>query len=146
MGEALYYTLDEVNENFTEPMGDIYGMIQNCRSEWVNSYLEITALTQASSQKKTWDLSEYLPKDNYDYEVLINAGLVGGRTTSESSHITLYLTSDIITRNINFGDTYYAANTNGIVPVSTSRKLYSINLSTGGKYNIVAVGYRRIVR
>ncbi len=30
-GEALYYTIDEENQNFTLPMGEIYGMIENCQ-------------------------------------------------------------------------------------------------------------------
>ncbi len=30
-GEALYYTIDEENQNFTLPMADIYGMIENSR-------------------------------------------------------------------------------------------------------------------
>ena len=30
-GYTQYYTLDETNGNFTLPMGDIYGMIENLR-------------------------------------------------------------------------------------------------------------------
>ena len=32
-GMALYYTLDEVNQNFTLPMGEIYGMIEKNKNE-----------------------------------------------------------------------------------------------------------------
>ena len=37
-GEALFYTIDEQNQNFTLPMGDIYGMIERKNNELNNPF------------------------------------------------------------------------------------------------------------
>lgn len=93
-GYAPYYTIDEENQNFTLPMGEIYGMIErkvnltdveqlaatkadktDVDGQWVSLGDPVTLLSGGSlraSTSKTINISSVIPKDGYQYYVWIS--------------------------------------------------------------------------
>ena len=60
-GKAKYYTIDELNKNFTLPMGEIYGMIENIKNtKSGGSGLEICDIGMALYVDETKGLRRYL--------------------------------------------------------------------------------------
>ena len=75
-GTAMYYTLDEENQNFTLPMGDIYGMIEKKNEELNNPFsLFDSKYSEAPLYNASWLLSNgtYYSKSVYvtAYEALV---------------------------------------------------------------------------
>lgn len=75
-GEALFYTIDEENENFTLPMGDIYGMIEKKNEELNNPFsLFDSKYSETPVYNLSWLLSDgtYYSKSVYvtAYEALV---------------------------------------------------------------------------
>ena len=75
-GEALYYTIDEENENFTLPMGEIYGMIEKKNEELNNPFsLFDSKYSETPVYNLSWLLSDgtYYSKSVYvtAYEALV---------------------------------------------------------------------------
>lgn len=118
--------------------------------QWVYSYSAIgSGVSVNGSTDLDYDLSTYLPNDNYNYEVLVS--LTGTSTTTSGEALTVYLSSDIITTNITAfrviprtaAAVYGAAFV--CVPVGTSRRLsLTRNASYYGTVNITLKAYRRI--
>ena len=60
-GKAKYYTIDESNKNFTLPMGEIYGMIENIKNtKSGGSGLEVGDISMALYVDETKGLRRYL--------------------------------------------------------------------------------------
>ena len=75
-GTAMYYTLDEENQNFTLPMGDIYGMIEKKNEELNNPFsLFDSKYSETPVYNLSWLLSDgtYYSKSVYvtAYEALV---------------------------------------------------------------------------
>ena len=89
-GEALYYTIDEENQNFTLPMGEIYGMIERKNNELNNPFsLFDYKYTDAPIYNASWLKSDgtFYAKSVYvsAYEALVvenNSDITAGTTTT----------------------------------------------------------------
>lgn len=114
--------------------------------QWVG---KTAVLTQSVTKGVTEiDMSEYLPQDDYQYEVLLICGhyyksdacffSIYSDVVSQPSHITLTLGSEV-----------KAQSTYIYIPIGTERKLYqylsaATRSGTNGEYGIEALGYRRV--
>ena len=89
-GEALYYTIDEENQNFTLPMGEIYGMIERKNNELNNPFsLFDYKYTDAPIYNASWLKADgtFYAKSVYvsAYEALVvenNSDITAGTTTT----------------------------------------------------------------
>ena len=81
-GYAPYYTLSDTD--FTLPMGELYGFISNaCDGDWIYSGTNLA--TSTASGEYTIDLTDILPKDDYDYMcVFSNDSLCNSTDTTPS--------------------------------------------------------------
>lgn len=164
-GYAPYYTLDEENGNFTLPMGEIYGLIARKANadlsnvpantattaidgQWVNASKSLRN-GAAPTKEETYDLSDYLPKDNYNYEVFITGWAVAG--TSASGVCPLGIFSDILTGQVYvFGTNAYttmqvSASGSATIPIGAARSLRVRGESNyTGTLAATLLGYRRI--
>lgn len=156
-GAAPYYTLDETNNNFTLPMGEIYGMKADTNlnnlsdigkkvidGQWINSSMQLSSAIAKGNY--TIDLSEYLPNDNYNYEILITCEAYKGDV---SGSFAAYVSSDLIEHSVCVArnSTYSRGSACSVVlPVNQTRKIYYNIANTVSDMNVVfyAVGYRRI--
>ena len=105
--------------------------------------------TDVVTKNVTLDLSSYLPKNNYNYEVLFSGYCYTPSTAKTYVQIRIY--TDIIQATVELGrvrcetGVVSHASGNAILPVGTDRKLYVLG-DTAWSGNIVlhALGYRRI--
>lgn len=116
--------------------------------QWVDSYL---ALTSGSSPTTNFEcsLSSYLPNDNYNYEILIEAYATSDTTPGHSATISAF--SDIITNNVYITQATAVSSTKNttigsvIIPIGSARKItfrgYAAN---AGNFGANILGYRRI--
>lgn len=89
-GTAMYYTLDEENQNFTLPMGEIYGIIEKKNEELNNPYtLFDSKYSETPLYNASWLLSNgtYYAKSVYvtAYEALVvenNSEIEAGTSVS----------------------------------------------------------------
>jgi hypothetical protein len=122
--------------------------------QWVKSTLMIceNVAWTTNTPEATYSLSNYLPNDSYNYEVLLDASCVTGTTSGR--WIAVELQSDTLSTdsmNVCYAITRTSSNIgargNAIIPVGTGRyiKQYSTTSSTAnGTYTIRALAYRRI--
>ena len=120
----------------------------NFDGQWVESNFVIAYQATSPAVNNTeYDLSSYLPNDNYDYEVLVNGQAFSGTTSGSFCTLevnngtsTIYV-CEAQTRTTNDNKTMGSA----IIPIGTSRKIYVVAASgNAGKYNLAAAAYRRI--
>lgn len=123
---------------------------------WVPKKLTLaTTFTMPKNSTQTYDLSEYLPKDDYQYEVMISTKCRTGETSGSSAIMNVW--SDLFdattsgqvlvlcytnTRASSF--TY--AGGSGVLPIGTDRKIY-VNSTSGQDYTITSLevrAYRRL--
>lgn len=168
-GTALYYTLDQTNKNFTLPMGEIYGVIEqkDVRSElnlkanlslnnlsdtgkkvidgqWVQSVKDISTATAVGTY--TIDLADYLPVDDYSYEIYINADAYTG--SNEARTYISAMNNDMTTSKITllWGASYARQNTNIAIVIADKTRKITIQHEQGkwSSFNLKAIGYRRL--
>ena len=102
-----------------------------------------------------FDLSSYLPNDNYIYEVLIGATATTGGTSGNAAYVTVY--SSVLGDNIsatglipvcrNITRTSYSTTCAGSItlPIGTNRILYGYSGTTTTSTVILWLfGYRRV--
>ncbi len=117
---------------------------------WVDSLLTIgSAVTAPVNDDLEYDLSSYLPNDNYNYEVLFGAAVTTGTSSGDITRIRIK--SSMITSPVYVSDIQTRASSSvmqggsTLLPIGTSRTVtvaaYSANT---GKFNFYAYGYRRI--
>lgn len=119
--------------------------------QWVESKSQLFAayIDCPTSTADEYDLSSYLPDDNYNYEVMVSGVTRSSTTVGQSLRIEL--ASDIFPA-ILFSDCACVASgqTNQgsgsiIIPVGTGRKVKVMPLSWAqGTYKLWIIGYRRI--
>ena len=124
-----------------------------CDGPWINAGTQNIAsnVSITATGSKDYSLADYLPKDNYAYEVLcsVNArtGTTSGNTIEGGISSSL---SDTAFRSISCKTNTAAYNVQGafqIVPIGTDRKISFRTISINGTATIVffrAHGYRRI--
>ena len=122
--------------------------ITQADGQWVHKYFEVATNTATNSYSH--DLSSYLPSDNYSYEVFLrigcyykssNASFTVGTVASPNTNKSTsgnYLVFQYVTGNSRGG---YC---NAIIPVGTSRTIYSQISAALDNSTIELFGYRRI--
>ena len=95
-GEALYYTIDEENKNFTLPMGEVYGMIENTRGE-VEKLSTDTNTKISNCVRKTGDIMT---------GSLIISNVSTTQDTSSGLQLRMYKSTDY--GNTTYGNLYFA--------------------------------------
>ena len=122
--------------------------------QWVYSPLLIADSVNwdNTSSDVSYSLTNYLPNDSYNYEVLVTGFVTTGTTSGQ--FITIGLYSDIIIDNIVYLCTartrttsYNEASGNAIIPVGSGRYVKQYHSNSGnakGSYTIRLLGYRRI--
>ena len=117
---------------------------------WVFSNSQIAqSVTYPTSANTAYSLANYLPDDDYSYEVMLSGSITTGTGSSDYLHLTV--SSDIITSGVficgaRTRTTYSVAGSgNAILPVGGERKIY-INYNSGytGTYNLYVKAYRRL--
>ena len=117
--------------------------------QWVDCYVAIASNASMSTQNVTYDLSEHLPIDNYNYEVIFNGA--ANVPATKGSYCNLYLRSDVITTNVGVcGINAVSAvqdNSKGsaIVPIGVNRYVVvGMNSNSSGTYSLNMVAYKRL--
>ena len=135
-------------------IGDGSTTVQNINmydGGWVQSNATLTENTSwTGSALQPFSLSNYLPNDNYNYEVFVVGQAVSSATSGKFCRIGL--TSDIcgyspICACISRSNATQYANGCAVIPVGTGRYLqqYSTTATTaGGTISVYVTGYRRI--
>lgn len=153
-GHQVLYSTTGQNTDGAMTQKAVSDITENTRfdGQWVNNSLtlasSVTALTTSST---SYDLSSYLPNDNYNYEVLFTMN--GQTKAAANSYSYGILSTDIITSNCYVFIARTAMNTTNaiqgggsiILPVGTGRTVtVGYNSKNSGNYSLNAVGYRRI--
>lgn len=122
----------------------------NSEGEWVYRSGTITSsVAYPTSNPNVYDLSNFLPNDSCNYEVLLSTTV--STTTTAGSYTGVKLTSSIITDSVILAyahtrNTVQNRSTNSIVfPIGIDRKLtVPATSSWTGNYNLIIRGYRRL--
>ena len=120
--------------------------------QWVGANHDIaTGLSITTGTAKEYDLSEYLPDDDYNYEVMFT---VTGRTGTKSGNaatIRVGLSSTasdnpVVFKQVTRASNYMVNGGNCRVVIGSNRKIYIGNTggSTSTNINFVARAYRRV--
>jgi len=112
-------------------------IIQN---PWVYNYLELALNAGYNSSVLSYDLSNYLPNDNCNYEILISAISVGNGNNQ------LSIKTDIMINNVFICKSGYGnAGGSAIIIVGTGRFLEKQTDYQNGTYNLYLHAYRKII-
>ena len=128
-GEALYYTIDEPNQNFTLPMGEVYGMISNISEDSLNKS-QITNCILEIPQDIKFELTDGVLKIKSGSKVYIPNGVNNFDTETISSDITVSLSTGTGTYRVFYrkgGNAAYANQSNvksGSTPTSNIQGMY----------------------
>ncbi|MCD7780467.1 MAG: hypothetical protein LUH05_07330 [Candidatus Gastranaerophilales bacterium] len=161
-GTALYYTIDEENNNFTLPMGEVYGMLTKLQTDidtveneldgsWTGSSNTMASSSVLSATSTvSYDLSEYLPDDGEIYDVILSGSFSSGASSGYTTDVRI--STDVATGFINFAcaitRTSSSVYSSGqiILPVGSERVVTLTN-ATDYNTNIVvfrAFNYRKV--
>lgn len=124
------------------------------KSEWVYKAQTLINRVEAVAENVTIDLSEYLPDDEYDYEVMLSVQIIPP-TTSASKFMSVYFGNGSMNKVLRVAQTRTQVsgvdNTgvgNCILPVNGASKTIILYGSTSAKFAgtrlIDALAYRRI--
>lgn len=127
----------------------------NFDGQWVSSFLNIASSVtwKTNTAVATYSLANYLPNDNYNYEVLFVGTAATGSTSG--NFVTIGLNSDLIDNGEIISMCEARTRTtstvenrgNAIIPIGTGRwiKQYSSSSNNAnGTYSLWALAYRRI--
>ena len=119
--------------------------------QWISSIYSIASgLSIAKDVIKEYDLSSYLPDDNYSYEVMFFVDCRTGTTSGNTAIIrvgnTNYIGNPIIVNQITRANYYMQNGGNGRVVIGTNRKIYIGNSgnATSTNINFSVRAYRRV--
>lgn len=147
-GNNIKIENDIISTSFNVANTDLSNLTEQGTKVLDGQWVPKTAvLTQSVAKGITEiDMSEYLPQDNYQYEVL----LICGYYKNAAVYIQIY--SDIIPQgsvSLTVASTSNAQSSYIYMPIGTERKLYqylsaATTSSDTGRYGIEALGYRRV--
>lgn len=145
---ALANTVNTINQNYIS----LQSIIPYVEGQWVNNNLLLTDYTNIPTTDYTYDLSNYLPNDDYNYEILLY-GIVNASKTA-NAYIHLMVNTDIITGDVSVAsircvNASYSqgASSSIIIPVGTARTLVVKGRpSDNGTYKITIAGYKRLAK
>lgn len=115
--------------------------------QWVSSIRTLSTATAVGDY--TMDLSDYLPNDNYDYEVILN---IKSYRSSTSGSSDIYIYSDDFPTNLSNGNQVINVGANArvgtnrfIFPICLNRKVYmKIEIGNLSENTLTVLAYRRI--
>lgn len=111
--------------------------------QWVSKQQELTSITSGSVEV---DLSEYLPEDEYNYEVMMT---YSAWNINSNMQVTTTITSSVITTAGAYSYTSQGARASGqyTIAVGADRKINVLvggDSYTAGGHGIYAIAYRRL--
>lgn len=109
--------------------------------QWVSKQQELTKIVSGSVEV---DLSEYLPEDEYNYEIMLTFGAQNNSLTTQAN---MLITSSIITNAGAYSYTAQGARISGqyIIAVGADRKIkFTVQAATFNANSNYAVAYRRL--
>ena len=163
------YLMEIDNSQISAPIGATYSMSNGtitslkplkpllindiCDSQWVLGRVTLASdvVWNSSSPTVEYDLSDFLPKDDYNYEVLF--ATVGYTGSVSGNFIALTFQTDMLPNVIIFGQartrTASSVDCGGccVLPVGSGRKISkgtSGSSNANGTYTLYAYGYRRL--
>jgi hypothetical protein len=152
-GHQVLYSTTGQNTDGAMTQKAVSDITDNTRfdGQWVSDYQQIASgISGTSTYSNDFDLSSYLPDDEYNYEVMLMAG---GRTgTTSGNSIQIWVSSSLCPSTlIGYGVTrtasYVVAGGNIILPVGANRQVtLSLTSTSGTATNIFlqTKAYRRI--
>lgn len=120
--------------------------------QWIGVNHDIaTGLSITTGTAKEYDLSEYLPDDNYSYEVMFTVTGRTGTTSGNAATIRVGLSSTasdnpVVFKQVTRASNYMVNGGNCRVVIGSNRKVYIGNTggATSTNINFVARAYRRV--
>lgn len=120
--------------------------------QWIGATYDVaTGLSITTGTAKEYDLSSYLPDDNYNYEVMFTVTGRTGTTSGNAATIRVGLSSTasnnpVVFKQITRASNYMQNGGNCRVVIGSNRKVYIGNTggSTATNVNFVARAYRRV--
>ncbi len=117
--------------------------------QWTAEAQTICTGRTSETSDKTWDLSSYLPSDNYNYEVILVGAVTTGTTSGNQARILLK--SSIIQTNVCICNAQTRTTSNittygaCIIPIGADHEITVSGWgSNTGAYSLYLRGYRRI--
>lgn len=125
--------------------------------QWVQSFLDLvtSAITLNTNYSNAWDISSYLPNDNYIYEVYVSAYGVTAATSGslidvrvgssilKADNTTNTATAFVLRSAVRSNANRQVSNTI-VIPVGTDRKLTVQSYGTGTLNTLRLLAYRRV--
>ena len=125
--------------------------------QWVQSFLDLvtSAITLNTSYSNAWDISSYLPNDNYIYEVYVSAYGVTTATSGalldvrvgssilKANNTTNSATAFVLRSSVRSNANRQVSNTI-VIPVGTDRQLTVRSYGTGTLNTLRLLAYRRV--
>ena len=117
---------------------------------WVSKHISLVGSEGASfsSSNVVYDLSEYLPNDGYNYEVIVSSYI--NTAAKSGSYACVYIGSDIMTSSIYLGACITRTSSNAqaagsvVCPVGYGRYIFVQGTNASGSYSLHVNGYRRL--
>lgn len=142
--------------NYVEKINDISIGGNNFDGQWTYKYQVAYQGFPTANSTLTYNLSSYLPDDNYDYEVLITGYAYTGTTTdnviqlkvnsgSTATHNSSCLLAHKVTRTSSFNE----GGSSAVIPIQKSDQKISIYFvgtyrTTSNQTRVELFGYRRV--
>jgi hypothetical protein len=156
---SLYYFVGEAINNATlVDLGKITAEIatkvdinsDRFDGAWVSKNIALAGSGGASfsSSNVVYDLSEYLPNDGYNYEVIVSSYI--STAAKSGSYACVYIGSDIMTSSIYLSACITRTSSNAqtagsvVCPVGYGRYIFVEGTSSSGSYSLYVRGYRRL--
>lgn len=126
---------------------------KNLDGQWIDNGVTLaSSVTYDDSHGSVvYSLANYLPNDNYIYEVLLKADVTTGSTSGNFVNVNVTIGNSSLNHYITAARTRTASTTSSrgeiIVPIGIDRRvtvLGSTSTNANGTYTLVAVGYRRV--
>lgn len=156
----LYFYVGEYSRDAIEQTAGLNTEIFNNKADksevdgqWVNKQLQLqsTLSVTASTTNKVYDLSDYLPKDNNSYEVLISSYITTPATTNSFMQTILktqYVNALSICRVRAASASGTQTRGSALIPVGPDRQLTWVQDQTSsnfnGSYDLILWAYRRV--
>jgi hypothetical protein len=157
-GSLYYYVGEAINNAQLVDLGKITAEIatkvdinsDRFDGAWVSKNIALAGSGGASfsSSNVVYDLSEYLPNDGYNYEVIVSSYI--STAAKSGSYACVYIGSDIMTSSIYLSACITRTSSNAqtagsvVCPVGYGRYIFVEGTSSSGSYSLYVRGYRRL--
>lgn len=116
---------------------------------WISTLYTIQSNAPAETEGRTYDISQGLPNDNNNYEVMLRAWATTGATNADSHIISIksdFLENQAyVVQAVNFGGTKGTQTNTVIIPVGAQRELILIKYAANtGTYGMAIIAYKKM--